>query len=176
MRYAQILPFDVCNGEGIGCSLFVQGCPEPHCYNCFNEKSWDFDGGKKWTKQKENILLEIISKPYIKRCSFLGGEPLADKNVEEVFNILSRIKSEYPNKMIWLYSRYTWEEIFEKPECNDVEQVRKSAILLSDVYIDGRYVDSLKDLSLKFCGSKNQRLIDVKKTIDNNKIVLYEGK
>jgi len=113
VRYAQILPFEVCNGEGIGCSLFTQGC-KFHCKGCFNEEAWDFNGGKEWTEEIEEKFLELISKPYIKRISILGGEPLANLNVRKVYLLTKRIKHLFPDKKIWLYSGYTYDEIMNQ--------------------------------------------------------------
>ena len=141
MRYAQVRSMDISNGEGIGVSLFVQGCPfNPHCYNCFNTETWDFNGGKEWTTEVKEKFLELIDRPYIKRVSILGGEPLADENLDDVLDLVTEINKRYnfqkvdsanpckmgvsedknvdeirlsfPNKTIWIYSGYRWSEIF----------------------------------------------------------------
>lgn len=167
MRYAQITPFEVCNGKGAGVSLFTQGCCFK-CKGCFNQETWDFNGGKEWTEEVENKFFELVGKPYIKRISILGGEPLADNNVSDIFNLIKKLKVKFPNKNIWLYTGYTLENVLNNP-------LRKRIIELCDVVVDGRYIDELKDLTLKFRGSSNQRLIDAKKTLKENKIILYEG-
>lgn len=179
MRYAQITPFEVCNGKGAGVSLFVQGC-HFHCKGCFNQESWDFCGGKEWTKEIEDKFFELISKPYIKRITILGGEPLADKNVSDVLNLIVEIRNRFPNKNIWLYTGYKWDSIFYpvvtddfNPERDTIIDCRKSIARLCDVVIDGRFVEELKDLTLKFRGSSNQRIIDVEQSLKENKIVLY---
>ena len=100
MRYAQIRNMDISNGENIGVSLFVQGC-RFKCKNCFNKETWDFSGGKEWTKEIESKFFELIDRPYIKRISILGGEPLADENAEEVLNLIKEIKGRFPTKDIW---------------------------------------------------------------------------
>lgn len=167
MRYAQITSFEVCNGKGAGVSLFTQGC-HFKCKGCFNQEAWDFNGGKEWTEEVENKFFELVSKPYIKRVSILGGEPLANENLLDVFNLIKRLKVKFPDKNIWLYTGYTLENILYNP-------LRKRIVELCDVVVDGRYIDELKDLTLKFAGSKNQRLIDAKKSLKENKIILYEG-
>ena len=111
MRYAQVRSMDISNGEGIGVSLFVQGCPfNPHCYNCFNPDTWDFNGGKEWTQETEDKLIELANRPYIKRLSILGGEPLADENLDGVLHLVNRFRLLCPNKSIWIYSGFRWEE------------------------------------------------------------------
>lgn len=196
MRYAAIRKFDVTNGPGNGVSLFVQGC-HFHCYQCFNPETWDFNGGKEWTEDIENKFIELVKRPYITRVSILGGEPLADENVADVSELVSRIKTE-TNKKIWLYTGYTWEYLIKENRLmqnytldsfvdSDNERQywkylqRHSIISLIDVLVDGQFIDELKDMNLPFRGSSNQRLIDVKKTIDywykgENKIIEYEIK
>ena len=161
MRYAQIRNMDISNGEHIGVSLFVQGC-RFCCKGCFNKETWDFNGGKEWTQEVEDKFFDLINRPYIKRVSILGGEPLADGNKLVVLDLIKKIKDKYPNKSIWLYTGYTFEEI---SSLNNLRYI--------DVLVDGRYIEEQKDLTLKFRGSKNQRLIDIQKTLKENKIVLY---
>ena len=161
MRYAQIRNMDISNGEHIGVSLFVQGC-RFCCKGCFNKETWDFNGGKEWTQEVEDKFFDLINRPYIKRVSILGGEPLADGNKLVVLDLIKKIKDKYPNKSIWLYTGYTFEEI---SSLNNLRYI--------DVLVDGRYIEEQKDLTLKFRGSKNQRLIDTQKTLKENKIVLY---
>ena len=171
MRYAQITPFEVCNGKGAGVSLFVQGC-HFHCKGCFNQESWDFCGGKDWTKEVENKFFELIERPYIKRVTILGGEPLANENVVDVYNLTLKIKDKFPEKSVWLYTGYKWEHIFN-PERDIVLNHRKRVVEMCDVLIDGRFVEGLKDLTLKFRGSSNQRVINVQESVKKQEIVLY---
>lgn len=177
MRYASIRSLDISNGEGVGVSLFVQGCPF-HCKNCFNSETWDFNGGKEWTEKTKNKFMELINRPYIKRVSFLGGECLADQNLDEVLKLVKQIRISFPSKNIWLYTGYEWNQIISPVITDDLKSTiiveqRKEIISNVDVLIDGEYIDEQKDLSLKFRGSKNQRVIDVKQSLAQNKIVLY---
>ena len=177
MRYSSMRNLDISNGEGVGVSLFVQGCPF-HCKNCFNSDTWDFNGGKEWTEKTKNKFMELIDRPYIKRVSFLGGECLADQNLDEVLKLVKQIRISFPKKTIWLYSGYSYSEIFRgQSSCLSQEGLnnfkRREIISNVDVLVDGEYIDEQKDLSLKFKGSKNQRVIDVKQSLAQNKVVLY---
>lgn len=148
IRYASIRSMDISNGEGIGVALFVQGCPSPHCKGCFNPETWDFNGGKEWTNKVEKHFFNLVDKPYINRISFLGGECLSKENIEDVSTIVKKCKTLYPNKEIWLWSRYD----FEKYICN------LDIIKFLDYIIDGEFIEELKDNSLMFCGSSNQKV------------------
>lgn len=177
MRYAQIRSMDISNGEGVGVSLFVQGCPF-HCKNCFNSDTWDFNGGKEWTEETKNKFMELIDRPYIKRVSFLGGECLAEQNLDEVLKLIKQIRISYSEKTIWLYTGYSYSEIFRgQSSClsqgglNNFK--RREIIKQCDVLVDGEYIDEQKDITLKWRGSKNQRCIDVKQSLTQNKVVLY---
>ena len=183
MRYAQIRSMDISNGEGVGVSLFVQGCPF-HCKNCFNSDTWDFNGGKEWTEETKNKFIELINRPYIKRVSFLGGECLAEQNLDEVLKLVKQIRNSYPDKTIWLYTGFEWNSLMSKicqptfPDKDferiiEIHKKRKEIISNVDVLVDGEYIDEQKDLSLKFRGSKNQRVIDVKQSLAQNKVILY---
>lgn len=175
MRYAQLRSMDISNGNGVGVALFVQGC-HLHCKNCFNQETWDFDGGKEWNKDIEKKLFMLIDKPYITRVSFLGGEPLADENVGTILDILVKIFLVFKDaKKIWLYTGYTWEHLWDDSNDSEFDEVRRQALLLCDVVVDGGYDENLKDLKYKYAGSTNQRVIDVGKTLENDSIVLYKG-
>lgn len=177
MRYAQIRSMDISNGLGVGVSLFVQGCPF-HCFNCFNPDTWDFNGGKEWTEKTKDKFMKLIDRPYIKRVSFLGGECLAENNLDEVLKLIQEIRISFPEKTIWLYTGFTVEQLFTDDEfdikggiCEN--QARRAIILSCDVVVDGRYIDEQRNLSKKWAGSDNQRVIDVKQSLAQNKIVLY---
>lgn len=183
MRFASMRNLDISNGEGVGVSLFVQGC-DRHCFNCFNSDTWDFNGGKEWTEETKNKFIKLIDRPYINRISVLGGEPLAEQNLDEVLSLIKEIRISFPDKTIWLYTGYEWNSLMSKicqptfPDKDferiiEIHKKRKEIISNVDVLVDGEYIDEQKDLSLKFRGSKNQMVIDVKQSIAQNKIVLY---
>lgn len=161
MRYAQIRSLDISNGEGVGIALYTQGC-RFHCKNCFNSELWDYTKGKEWSSEVEDYLISLLSRDYIDRISFLGGEPLSEENLEDLDNLLNRIRKECPSKKIWMYTGYTYEVIKD----------RLSYILKNvDVLVDGLYVDKLRDLKLEFRGSSNQRVIDIQSTIKCNEVI-----
>lgn len=177
MRYAQIRSMDISNGEGVGVSLFVQGC-DRHCFNCFNSETWDFNGGKEWTEEIKNKFMKLIDRPYIRRISILGGEPLEEQNLDDVLSLIKEIRISFPEKTIWLYTGYSYSEIFRgQSSCLSQEGLnnfkRREIIKQCDVLVDGEYIDEQKDLSLKFRGSKNQKVINVKETLKQGKVVLY---
>lgn len=192
MRYASIRNLDISNGEGVGVSLFVQGC-DRHCFNCFNSETWDFNGGKEWTEKTKNKFMELVDRPYIKRVSFLGGECLVDQNLNGVLDLIKEIRIFFPEKTIWLYTGYKLEllneKIYNKTTCLstishfypisnknelNINQMKRSKIIsLCNIVVDGEYIDEQKDLTLKFRGSKNQRVIDVKQSLAQNKMILY---
>lgn len=176
MRYASIRSMDISNGKGVGVSLFVQGCLN-HCYNCFNPETWDFNGGKQWTKEVQDEFLRLVSQPFVTRISILGGEPLAYENLPDVYDLLEIIKKDYPDKKIWLWTGFELNiSNFNQNVdiCWDNGLLRNYILGKCDYVIDGRYIDELKNYSLAFRGSSNQRIIDVQKTIKLNKIVEYE--
>ena len=175
MRYAQIRELDISNGEGVGVALFVQGCRFA-CKNCFNPDTWDFNGGKEWTLETEDKLVELASRPYIKRLSILGGEPLADENLDGVLHLVDRFRLSFPNKSIWIYSGFEWNQIFNNgvyltKDCAGWK--RREIVKKCTVMVDGRYVESQRDITLKWRGSSNQKVIDVSKSLQQNKVVLY---
>ena len=181
MRYSQTRSLDISNGEGVGVALFVQGC-NLRCKNCFSSETWDFNGGMEWTEEVKNKFMELINKPYITRVSILGGEPLAYKNVNDVLNIVNEIRISFPEKTIWLYTGYNFDLLKSRyneykytPFAANADEwlTRWEIISNVDVLVDGEYIDEQKDLTLKWRGSKNQRVIDVKHSLAQNKMVLY---
>lgn len=227
---------DISNGENVGVALFVQGC-HLHCFNCFNPETWDFNGGKEWTEEIKNKFLELIDRPYIKRISILGGEPLAEENLDDVLELVTEVNKRYnqnvfqnaemlldrgisnalysqneytecnhddchrirlsrPKKSIWLYSGYTWKDIFDEtldnmikdinselslPDLVDefgkkfkINHIRQQIISQCTVLIDGQYIESQRDISLPYRGSSNQRLIDTQQTLEKGEIVLWQ--
>lgn len=175
IRYAQIRSLDLSNGEGVGIALFVQGC-HFHCNNCFNPETWDFNGGKEWTEEVKNNFLELANRPYIKRISILGGEPLAEENLDDILDLVNRIRLSCPQKSIWIYSGYIWEDILDE-DYNFLEMhdtLRQAIIAQCNVLVDGQYKESQRDITLPYRGSKNQRLIDIQQSLQKGEIVLWQ--
>ena len=164
MRYAKIRKMDISNGEGVRVSLFVQGCSF-HCKNCFNPETWDFNGGRTFTNVEKEKIIELANKDYIVGLSILGGEPLHPNNIETVANICKCFKQKYQNKTIWLWSGFRYEDILNRENNYDI-------LNLIDILVDGQFEIAKKDLNLKWCGSSNQRVIDCKKSLLENKIIL----
>lgn len=154
---------DIANGEGVRVSLFVSGC-KFHCKNCFNQITWDFNHGNPYTEQTEQSIIQFLSKPYIKGLSILGGDPLwqSKEDINQLVSLANKVKS--INKDIWIWSGFTWEEL---------SPIQHKLIDLCDVFVDGKYIDELKDLTLKWCGSSNQRVIDIQKSLKQNHIILH---
>ena len=164
MNYHNITKDDMKNGDGLRVVLWLAGCSH-HCPNCQNPVTWDPDDGILFDKNARKELLDIISQDYISGITFSGGDPLFESNREEVYELIEYIKSVYPNKTVWLYTGYTY---------NDLRKFVPIGILNKiDVIIDGPYIEKFRDTSLKWRGSSNQRVINVRKTIDTGNIVLH---
>lgn len=158
MRYASIRNFDISNGAGCGIALFVQGC-HFHCKNCFNQSTWNFAGGKEFDAKAKETLYNLLGNPHMTRFSILGGEPLAPENIK----VITEIAKDFARKkVLWLYTGYKYEEISDK-----------EILKYIDYLVDGRYVDELRDLNLKFRGSSNQRVINVKQSLQDGHPVLW---
>ena len=153
------------NGDGIRVSLWVSGC-EHHCNQCQNPQTWDIDSGILFDKKTEEELLEALNKDYILGITFTGGDPLHESNLEDVLNLVNKIRLLLPEKTIWIYSGCVWNEIENHP-------IRREIVSKCDVLVDGKYEDKLKDITLKWCGSSNQRIIDIQQSIKDNQIRLY---
>lgn len=177
MRYAKIEEYEVNNGHLGGQSLYVQGC-RFRCPNCFNPETWDFNGGKMWTPEIKKKFIELANRPYIKRISLLGGECLADENLDGILDLVHEIRLSCPNKTIWIYTGFSWEDcIMKQGEIVDSHNgnrfKRNLVIEQCDILIDGRYIESQRNLSLKWRGSSNQRVIDIQESLKQNRIFLY---
>lgn len=173
MNYATIKKHDVANGPGIRVSLFVSGCTH-HCKNCFNQEAWDFKYGNEFTKEKLNEIIEALKPSYISGLSLLGGEPFELVNQKGILPLVKKVRELYPNKNIWCYSGYLYDEQILNGKFKDNETT-KELINNIDILVDGKFVDELKDPKLRFRGSSNQRIIDVKKSLKENKVILWEG-
>jgi len=163
-NYAGIDTYDINNGKGFGVTLFVQGCPH-HCAGCHNPQTWDFNGGNVFTFETMDRLMDIASSDNIVRLTISGGEPFENVTLCEV--VASNFKEKYPNKTIWVYSGYTYEQLTNHYDAHFL-------LDLCDVLVDGPYIKEKRDLSLAFRGSSNQRIIDLNKTREYGRIVLYE--
>ena len=156
MRYALMRKMDISNGTFVGVSLFVQGCPF-HCKGCFNQETWSFDGGYEWTEDTKETFLSLANKPYVKRISILGGEPLATQNLPDIVDLMKEVKTRFPDKDIWVYTGRTMNSL-QMPTRN-IEQTYLHRVLeYADVIVDGPFIESKKDITLKFRGSSNQNI------------------
>ena len=165
MKYAKIRKMDISNGEGVRVSLFVQGCSF-HCKNCFNQETWDFNGGKEFTTAEVQKIIELANKDYIAGLSVLGGEPLHPNNIESISMLCEYFKFKYPEKSIWVWTGFKYEDIIKMENNYNIFNY-------IDVLIDGQFEEDKKDLTLKWRGSSNQRVIDVQKTLLKGDIVLW---
>ena len=171
MNYGEIKKTDIANGIGVRVSLFVSGCRH-HCKNCFNSETWDFGYGKEYTSETEREIIEALSKGYISGLSVLGGEPFEPENQETILGLIKKAKEMFTEKSVWCYTGFTFEELTgeSRGNCSFTNEL----LSLIDVLVDGKFIEEKKDITLVFRGSSNQSIIDVKKTLDENKIVLWE--
>ncbi len=173
MNYAVIKKFDIANGPGVRVSLFVSGCRHK-CKNCFNSEAWDFDYGSPFTDDTLNELTEALDKSYIEGFSLLGGEPFEPENQPKVCEILAHIKTKLPNKNVWCYTGFDFEKQLLSGTVGNKETVLE--ILKNiDVLVDGKFVEELKSPDLLFRGSSNQRIIDVKPSLEQGKAIWLPG-
>ena len=171
MNYAKINKCDIANGGGIRVSLFVSGCRR-HCKNCFNAEAQDFNYGKPFTKVEENEILQALKSDYIAGLTILGGEPMEPENQKDLLPFLRRVKQEFPQKTIWCYTGYTYKDnSFIEPQV--YTEYTQSLFSCIDVLVDGPFEEDKKDITLKFRGSSNQRILDLQRCIKENRIILY---
>ena len=168
MNYATIKSYDIANGPGVRVSLFVSGC-EHYCKGCFNSEAWDFNYGSEYNTEVNDLLFKYLSPDYIQGLSLLGGEPFHPSNQSQVLEIVTQFKASYPTKDLWIYSGYCYEDLIS----GKVGNYAKYILSYTDVLVDGKYIEDLKDISLNFRGSSNQRIIDVKKSIFTNSIIIH---
>ena len=173
MNYCNIKYCDIANGEGVRTTLFVSGCTN-HCEECFQPETWDFHYGEPFTEETAQKVLESLKPDYINGLTLLGGEPFEPQNQRELVKLLHRVRREYPNKNIWCFTGFTLDGELWRDGSHPRCEVTDEMLSLIDVLVDGRFVRALKDISLKFRGSSNQRIIDVKKSIEQETVVLFE--
>ena len=176
MNYLQITHEDICNGDGLRVVLWLSGCSH-HCYNCQNPQTWNPDSGILFDESAKQEILDELSKDYISGLTLTGGDPLQENNLDGVLSLVKEITEKFPKKTIWLYTGYSYSDIYRKRAYLLHEErnhnKRRHIIDLADVLVDGKYMDEYRDVTLKWRGSSNQRVIDVKSTKQNGKIVLY---
>lgn len=184
MNYDSIYTCDLVNGIGIRVSLFVTGCRH-HCKGCFNTNLWDFNCGKPFDNSTKSEIINYLKEPYITGLTLLGGEPMEPENQPSINDLLMTIKTTLPDKNVWMYSGFSYEQLtnasnlYPRVESlmnvglkNNIESLTDSILKNIDVLVDGEFIESLKDTSLLYRGSSNQRIIDMQQTLNNNKLVL----
>lgn len=173
MHYGEIKTCDIANGQGVRVTLFVSGCTN-HCEGCFQPQTWDFGYGKPFTEETERTLLAALAPDYIAGLTLLGGEPFEPENQRALLPFVRRVRAAYPNKTIWAFSGFTYDGELTRegshPRCEATDEL----LSLIDVLVDGRFVLAQKDISLRFRGSRNQRILDLRKTREQGRIVLWE--
>lgn len=177
MNYLKIEHEDVCNGTGLRVVLWLSGCSN-HCYNCQNPQTWNPNSGIQFDESAKQEIFNELSKDYISGITFSGGDPLHENNLDEVLKLTQEIRISFPEKTIWLYTGYSFSEIF-RGQASTISQdgmdnfKRREIIKSCDVVVDGRYIDEQRDVTLKWRGSKNQRVISIPETLKQGKVVLY---
>lgn len=173
MNYATIKWFDIANGPGVRVSLYVSGCRN-HCKNCFNPETWDFSYGEPFTRETENKIIKGMIPDYIKGFTLLGGDPFEPENAEVLAPFMERLREQFPQKSFWCFTGYDYEADLLTGKKGNIDTVMRILKRL-DVLVDGRFVEELKDLNLRFRGSSNQRIILVQPSLESDDIVLWDG-
>ncbi len=172
MNYCNVKNCDIANGVGVRVSLFVSGCRN-RCKNCFQPETWDFNYGKPFDEQTEEKLIKMLAPSYINGLTVLGGEPMEPENQRALLPFLKKVKAAYPQKTIWLYTGFTLDEL-RSPDCRAHTEYTEEILKLLTVLVDGRFVEEKKNISLRFRGSENQRLIDVAATLAAGSVTLWD--
>jgi len=171
VNIANIKKTDIADGTGVRVSVFVSGCTH-HCKNCFNPETWNFDYGTPYTEQTEQEIIDALKRPYIRGLTLLGGEPFEPDNQRVLVALLRRIRSELPEKDIWCYSGYTFEELTGESRARC--EVTDEMLSMLNVLVDGEYVDELRNIRLRFRGSENQRILDIIQSLRDHKAVVWQ--
>ena len=172
MNYATIKKRDIANGIGVRVSLFVSGCTH-RCKNCFNKEAWDFSYGEKYTDETEALILSYLEPSFVNGLSLLGGEPFEPQNQKELVGLLRKVKEKYPKKDVWCYTGYLFDLQLlsdSRARCEYTDEM----LSYIDILVDGPFVEEEKDITLQFRGSRNQRVIDVKRSLSENTVVLWD--
>lgn len=174
MNYIMIRTDDMLNGNGLRVVLFCTAC-DHYCKNCHNVETWQASNGNHFDDAAKETIYKELENDYIDGLTLSGGDPLNKSNLDDLLNLCKEVKNKYPNKTIWLYSGYTWDYIFDCVNTVDVfgNQKRQEIISLCDVFVDGKFIEELADVKYPWAGSTNQRVIDIKKSLEQNKVVLW---
>lgn len=167
MNYGQVFYADTANGIGARISLFVSGCTH-HCPGCFNEETWDFNFGDPFTREVEDDIIEHLRPSYIDGLSLLGGEPMEAQNQRALLPFLERLKQEVPHATVWIYSGYTFEELLDETNSRCHTEATRRILELADILVDGKFILAEKDVKLRFRGSRNQRILELKESLKEN--------
>ena len=167
MNYGQVFYADTANGIGARISLFVSGCTH-HCPGCFNEETWDFNFGDPFTREVEDDIIEHLRPSYIDGLSLLGGEPMEAQNQRALLPFLERVKHEVPHATVWIYSGYTFEELLDETNSRCHTEATRRILELADILVDGKFILAEKDVKLRFRGSRNQRILELKESLKEN--------
>ena len=170
MNYGQVFYADTANGIGARISLFVSGCTH-HCPGCFNEETWDFNFGDPFTREVEDDIIEHLRPSYIDGLSLLGGEPMEAQNQRALLPFLERVKHEVPHATVWIYSGYTFEELLDETNSRCHTEATRRILELADLLVDGKFILAEKDVKLRFRGSRNQRILELKESLKENRPV-----
>ncbi|MGM9618273.1 MAG: anaerobic ribonucleoside-triphosphate reductase activating protein [Oscillospiraceae bacterium] len=173
MYYGEIKNCDIANGVGVRVTLFVSGCRN-RCPGCFQPETWDFHYGRPFTEETEEELLRLLAPSYIGGLTLLGGDPFEPENQRELLPFIRRVRAAYPDKTVWAFTGYTWEQL-HTPGAHPCTEVTEELLSLMDVLVDGPFVEAKKNISLRFRGSENQRLIDVPATLRAGEVRLWQG-
>lgn len=171
---AKIKTLDIADGEGIRTSIFFSGCSH-HCRGCFNQELWNYDYGAPCSDKIYKEIFDSMNS-HMAGISILGGEPFDPKNIDDVYTLVTLFKRDFPDKTIWIWSGYTWEELLERTECKNeyLNDITFAIVKMIDVLVDGRFILEQRDLNLKWRGSTNQRVISVQESLKKREIVLHE--
>lgn len=172
MNYSEIKYCDIANGAGVRTTLFVSGCRH-HCEGCFNPGTWAFEAGEPFTPEVADKIIESLEPAYVDGLTLLGGEPFEPENQPALIELLRRMRAEHPSKNVWAYSGFTWDQLLDGPSRAHTDTVREMLSLV-DVLVDGPFVLAQKDITLRFRGSSNQRIIDVKRSLAAGEVCLWE--
>ena len=179
INYHNITHDDMNNGDGLRVVLWLSGCSH-HCYNCQNPQTWNPDNGIPFDESAKQEIFTELSKDYVSGITFSGGDPLHEQNLDEVLKLVQEIRNLFPEKTIWLYTGFTWNQVVHpivtddiNPERDKILEKRKTIISLCNIVVDGEYIDEQQDVTLKWRGSKNQRCIDIQQSFKQNKIILH---